>query len=282
MIKLGNINNSIDINKYLGEWTNNLDKLNNEFIDNKPYSYVIIDNFFKDDIANNITSNFPKVDNNWHKYNNPIEYKFALDNLKNMPPNISDIFNLLSTNNFIDIIKKITNIQTLEYDPYLHGAGLHSHPNNGRLHIHLDYEKHPISGKERRLNLIYFTNNDWKEEYNGDLQIWEKNMSSCAKKIYPKFNRAIIFQTNDISWHGLPEKIVCPENISRQTLAYYWVSDLETKKKESMYRLKAKFVKRPFEPIDERMVKLYNIRMNRRITSKDMEEIWPEWNEINY
>jgi Rps23 Pro-64 3,4-dihydroxylase Tpa1-like proline 4-hydroxylase len=136
-----------------------------------------------------------------------------LDDLNKMPSNISDIFNLLYTDNFIDILKNLTNIKNLEYDPYLHGAGLHSHPKYGRLHVHLDYEKHPITGKERRLNLIYFTNKDWKQEYNGDLQIWAKNMSKCEQKIYPKFNSAVIFQTNDVSWHGLPDKILCPDDI---------------------------------------------------------------------
>ena len=47
-------------------------------------------------------------------------------------------------------------LSNLEYDKYLHGAGLHKHPKYGRLNIHLDYEKHPISGKERRLNIILF------------------------------------------------------------------------------------------------------------------------------
>ena len=96
--------------------------------------------------------------------------------------NIKDIFDLLSTDKFIHILRKITGINELIYDPYLHVSGLHSHPKYGRLNMHLDYEKHPISGKERRLNLIYFTNDDWKEEYNGDLQLWDTTMSKLLKK----------------------------------------------------------------------------------------------------
>ena len=144
--------------------------------------------------------------------------------------NIKDIFNLLSTDKIIHILRKIIGINELIYDPYLHVSDLHSHPKYGRLNMHLDYEKHPISGKERRLNLIYFTNDDWKEEYNGDLQLWDTTMSKLLKKIYPKFNRAVIFKTSDYSWHGLPDKIICPDNMYRNTLAYYWISELCTKK----------------------------------------------------
>lgn len=282
MIKIKEVNSNINIFDYLGNWINDVESLNKQFINNKPYPYIVIENFFKQDIADQITNNYPKIDNIWHKYYNPFEYKYTLDDLDKMPSNISDIFNLLSTDNFIDILKKITGISDLTYDPYLHGAGLHTMPSFGRLNVHLDYEKHPITGKERRLNLIYFTNKDWKEEYNGDLQLWEKNMSNCSKKIYPKFNCAVIFRTNDVSWHGIPDKIMCPENMYRQTIAYYWVSELSTKKIESMYRLKAKYVKRPFEKNDDRLTKLFDIRVNRRITTEDINEIWPDWNEFDY
>jgi len=62
----------------------------------------------------------------------------------------------------------------LEYDPTLHGAGCHSMPAGGRLHMHLDYEKHPrLIAKQRRLNVIVFVNEKWEKRWNGDLQLWE-------------------------------------------------------------------------------------------------------------
>ena len=44
------------------------------------------------------------------------------------------------------------------------------------------------------------------------------------------------------------------------------------------YRTKATYVKRPQDPFDPRMEKLFRIRSQRRITEEDMNEIWPEWN----
>jgi Rps23 Pro-64 3,4-dihydroxylase Tpa1-like proline 4-hydroxylase len=277
MIKLKNINQNIELEYYLGDWINNINDLNKEFINNKPYPHIVINNFFKENIAKKINETFPNINDFWHLYYNPIEYKYAYDDVLKYPMEIYEIFNLFSTDKFISILKNITNINNLEYDPYLHGAGLHAHPKYGRLHIHLDYEKHPYTGKERRLNLIYFINDEWKEEYNGDLQLWEKNMSKCSKQIYPEFNKVTLFQTNDVSWHGLPIKIDCPENIYRKTLAYYWVSDLCTKKIDTMYRMKAKYVKRPDDVQDDRIQKLYDIRKDRRIIKEDMDSIFPNW-----
>ena len=195
------------------------------------------------------------------------------------------LFYLLSSNQLIDVFSKITGIEDLEFDPYLHGAGLHSHPRYGRLNMHLDYEKHILlKNKQRRLNIILFLTKDWKEEWNGDNQLWDKDMKECVVKTYPKFNSAIIFKTDEITWHGLPDKIMCPEGVFRKSLAYYYISPLINKENEnkigndgSGYRTKATFVKRPTDPEYPELEKLYEIRPHRRIEQEDMDKIWPDW-----
>lgn len=107
-------------------------------------------------------------------------------------------------------------------------------------------------------------------------------MSKCIKKTYPKYNGAIIFKTNDISWHGLPE------NIFIKSIAYYYNSPLSTKSNDykfgndgsgyrSGYRSKATFIKRQNDEYNEKIEQLYKIIPHRRITSKDMNNILPDW-----
>lgn len=270
---------------YFGKWINNINELKEKYNGSLPFEHIRIDNFLKDEYAEEIFKKFPNDFENWHKYYNPIEVKYANDDINNMNKSIKDLFYLLSTNQLIEIFSKITGINDLEYDPYLHGAGLHAHPRYGRLNIHLDYEKHIIlKNKQRRLNIILFLTKDWKKEWNGDNQLWDKEMKECKVKTYPKFNSAIVFQTNDISWHGLPDKIMCPEGTYRKSLAYYYISPLIANSNESKigndgsgYRTKATFIKRPQDPEDERMEKLYEIRPHRRIEQEDMDKIWPDW-----
>jgi Rps23 Pro-64 3,4-dihydroxylase Tpa1-like proline 4-hydroxylase len=227
--------------------------------------------------AEKIFQRFPTINELWHEYKNPIEVKYTYDNINDLNFEIKNYFYYLSHPEIIEIMKKITNINDLEYDEFLHGAGLHMHPRYGRLNIHLDYEKHPYSGKERRLNIILFMSKDWNSDWNGANELWNNDVSRCITKTNVKFNRAIIFKTNDISWHGLPDKILCPENTFRKSLAYYYVSPLNTQKNESEYRKKAKFTKRPQDPYNENIQTLYEIRSNRRITKNDMETIIPDW-----
>jgi len=263
--------------KYFGDWVNNIDKLKEKFINSEPFENVVIDNFLEENYIEKLYNTFPNSYDNWYKYENPIEVKYAYDNINELDEPLKNYFYYLSSKKIIDLFKKITGIEDLEYDEYLHGAGLHCHPRYGRLNIHLDYEKHPYSGKERRINVILFLSKDWKEEWNGSNELWNEDVSKCIKRTDVKFNRAIIFKTNDISWHGISQKIMCPNNIFRKSLAYYYISPLNSIKSQSNYRKKAKFTKTKYEKIDKNMLELYNIRSERLITNEDLKLYFPNW-----
>jgi hypothetical protein len=265
-----------------GNWINDTTNLREQFLSGSPFENVVIDNFLEESYAEKLYELFPTNYENWYYYENPIEVKYAFDNIDNLTYELKNYFYYLSCEKIKQKISEITNICNLDYDEYLHGAGLHSHPRYGRLNIHLDYEKHPYSGKERRINIIYFLTKDWNNElWNGSNELWDNNATKCIKKTDIKFNRAIIFKTNDISWHGLPEKIMCPENVFRKSLAYYYVSPLNTQKNEEEYRKKAKFIKRPQDDYNENMEKLYEIRRNRRITMEDLQLLFHDWKKEN-
>lgn len=261
-----------------GEWQNNLSELNSSFKIAKPYSHVIIDDFFQLDFAETLYQEFP--DKEWDKfmiYNNPLEIKKAMDIVDEMPENIKNIFYQLNHSDFIEKIKTITDIPDLEYDPYLHGGGLHYHPPGGKLYLHLDYSIHPLSGKERRINIIIYMNKNWKFQEGGNLELWSAGLKECVKVVECGFNRAVIFQTFDESWHGLPQVITRKDG--RKSLAVYYVSEPRV---DATLRYKAQFAQRPGDVKDERIQKLLDIRVHRRITKEDIQEIYPEFeNEIN-
>jgi dTDP-glucose 4,6-dehydratase len=273
------LNNKLE---YFGDWIKDNDKLkelNYKFTNTDPYDHIIIPNFLNEEFAEKIFSEFP-IDihsENWYEYNNPIEKKFANDNISLMPRCIKKLFNLLSCKEITEKINLLSGIEKLEYDPYLHGAGLHIHSKGGKLDMHLDYEKHPNLDKERRLNIIIYMSKNWQKEWNGDSELWNKDLTKCVVKSPVVFNTALIFKTNEISWHGLPEEITCPEGIFRKTIAYYYISDLESKPNENIigndgsgYRTKATFKKRPQDAYDKLKEKLYKIRPFRLITKSDL------------
>ena len=46
-----------------------------------------------------------------------------------------------------------------------------------------------------------------------------------VKQIEPKFNRAILFDTTQNSWHGLPNPLKCPKTEFRKSMAVYYLCE---------------------------------------------------------
>jgi Rps23 Pro-64 3,4-dihydroxylase Tpa1-like proline 4-hydroxylase len=56
---------------------------------------------------------------------------------------------------------------------------MHQIVRGGKLGIHADYNYHKHYGLDRRLNLLVYLNKDWREEYGGHLELWDRQMTSC-------------------------------------------------------------------------------------------------------
>lgn len=256
-------------------WITQIPYYRDKYKNAKPYENVVIPLFFKEEKANELNDNFPKPSKEeWNYYHNPIENKYSLNNFDKYS-NIKELFEYLQSEEFIGYIRDITGIEELEADPYLHGAGLHAYGNNGKLDIHLDYNIHPITKKERRVNLIIYLNKYWKEEYGGNLKLYDKDLNEVYDMYenIPMWNTAILFKTCDNSYHGLPEPIKCPDDVYRKSIAIYYVS----KPRENLTeRYKAEFFPKPNQPVNENLKKLYEIRKTRLITVEDLKE-YPNW-----
>ena len=259
----------------LNLWTTQIDYYKENFKKAKPYENVVIPLFFKEEIANELRDNFPTPSKDeWNYYHNPIECKYSLNKFDEYPK-IKELYNYLQSEEFINYIREISGIEDLEADPYLHGAGLHAYGNNGKLDIHLDYNIHPITKKERRLNLIIYLNKDWKEEYGGNLKLYDKDFNEVHDiyKYIPMWNTGFLFKTSDISYHGLPEPIKCPDDVYRKSIAIYYVS----KPRENLSeRYKAEFFPKLNQPVNDNLKKLYEIRKTRLITDEDLKD-YPNW-----
>lgn len=117
-------------------------------------------------------------------------------------------------------------------------------------------------------------NKDWKPEYHGDVQLWDDEFTQPVQRVYPDFNKAILFKTSDISWHGLPTPIECPEETGRKSIAIYYVSEPRPK---VTHRYKAQYRGLPWQPVNESLKRLYDIRVSRRLTNEDLDTIYPNW-----
>ena len=198
---------------------------------NFPFYYHIIDNFFNQEQAKTISKEFPNYDSDiWYCYNNPLENKKTCNNWYQFGPETYKTLTMLNSKEFIKQLQKITGISKLYPDIGLHGGGLHIHGRGGKLNVHLDYSIHPKLKLQRKLNLIVYLEEDWNPEWGGNLELWshDKERNRPDKKFVTVdnvFNRAVLFDTTQNSWHGFPEPLTCPEGKYRKSLAVYYLTD---------------------------------------------------------
>jgi Rps23 Pro-64 3,4-dihydroxylase Tpa1-like proline 4-hydroxylase len=143
----------------------------------------------------------------------------------------------------------MTGLQDLVPDYGLHGGGVHMHSSGDYLNAHLDYDIHPKMSMQRKLNIIIYMQPDWKDEWGGNLGLWTHDSETnqpkeLVKSIVPKFNRAVIFDTTQNSWHGVTEGIFTPPGIYRRSLAAYYLIPAQTGYNVEHARKKALFVPR--------------------------------------
>jgi Rps23 Pro-64 3,4-dihydroxylase Tpa1-like proline 4-hydroxylase len=106
----------------------------------------------------------------------------------------------------------------------LHGGGWHIHDSAGILNQHLDYSLHPKLELQRKINIIIYVTKDWKESYGGHLGLFE-NPDKLVKEVSPLYNRAIVFDTTQNSWHGLSRVCNTSAGVYRKSLAIYYLTD---------------------------------------------------------
>jgi Rps23 Pro-64 3,4-dihydroxylase Tpa1-like proline 4-hydroxylase len=158
--------------------------------------------------------------------------KHGLNNKKLIPSTINQFIDNLNSKPFIVFLEKLTSISNLVEDKTMEGAGISISAKGGFLNLHADFSTHPKDPfLVRKLNVLYYLNKDWHQDYKGDLEFWSKDMKYCELKIAPIFNRLVIFSTSETSYHGFPDPICCPDNIYRKSIALYYFNKTEVKNK---------------------------------------------------
>ena len=103
--------------------------------------------------------------------------------------NLRDFLVAMSSPPVLQFLEALTGIEGLIPDPYYGGAGPHQIVSGGFLKIHADFNWHPLLRLDRRLNLLVYLNKDWPEEYGGHLELWDREMKGCERRVLPLFNR---------------------------------------------------------------------------------------------
>lgn len=196
-----------------------------QYADASPWSYVVIDDFLEESFARRIASTFPPIGKMKARLARLLEARSYDARIQDEDHAIVDVFEALHSERFTRFIETVSGVSGLDPDRDLIGAGLHQGARGSYLRVHADHNTHPVDpSRYRRVNVMVYLNDVWQPEWNGDLELWDREAIACQKRIEPKFNRAAILSVDDTAFHGYGPLRV-PSDVTRKALAAYYYAD---------------------------------------------------------
>ncbi|MHA7872949.1 MAG: 2OG-Fe(II) oxygenase, partial [Hyphococcus sp.] len=189
----------------------------------EPFPHIVIDDFISPAILDACLEFFPDApDPDSQTFDRDQERYKTSFNPDFLPGQLRSFFYAMNAQPFISFLENMTGVSGLIPDPYYLGGGFHETKQGGHLSVHADFNLHPKLKLERRLNLLIYLNKGWKEEYGGALELWDREMKACVRRVAPEFNRCVVFSTNATSYHGHPAPINHPQRRPRRSIALYY------------------------------------------------------------
>ena len=141
----------------------------------------------------------------------PMTRKTQVSTERLMGPHTRALFAALRSAPFVSFLEQLTGVEELLPDPAYSGSGVHATASGGYLEIHADFNHLPHNlSWHRRVNLFVYFNDNWPEEFGGHLELWNRSMTGCARRILPVLGRVVAFSSTDFSYHGHPSPLPIP------------------------------------------------------------------------
>ena len=201
------------------------DALRDQFRSASPYPFFKIDNFLNPQFAEEVYQSFPSfgdakaVGKEFKGVNEQGKVQVTDANLFAEP--VARLNRALASQEFLVLLAHVTGMPKLLADDQLVGGGIHQTGPRGHLDVHVDFNYIKERDLHRRLNILIYFNKDWEDHWGGNIELWDQDVKNCAHSFSPIFNRCVVFETNEISYHGV-SAVECPPGHSRKSFAAYY------------------------------------------------------------
>lgn len=200
--------------------------LHDRFRKATPFRHIIVDDFFVDGFARELLEQFPKAgeDISLNRFG-AAGRKAAHRDLTTLGSAYRAANELFGSPAFLTWLGEATGIDGLLYDESNFGGGTHENFNGRDLRPHIDFNYHPATRFHRRINLIVYLNKGWRPEWGGSIALHSdpRDPLDSVTVYEPFFNRCIVFETSERSWHGF-DRIDLPaeeRHRTRKSLSIY-------------------------------------------------------------
>ncbi|CAM3250034.1 2OG-Fe(II) oxygenase [Nocardioides dubius] len=249
-----------------------VDTLAAEYAKAAPFPHVVIDDVLTPEAFAGAVAEFPAIgDEFWKGFIHVNETKYSNTEPDSWGPTLQGIAREFTSPEFVAFLERLTGIEGLLPDWSMDGGGLHQTLRDGHLNIHADFTTHHVRQNwVRRVNILLYLNEEWRDEWGGKLELWDAEMTACQDRVTPGPNRMLVFTTSPDSFHGHPDGLTCPPDVARRSMAlYYFTESDEAVRVSTNYRARPQDgLKRYAIGADRMALDLYD-RLKRRLNLSD-------------
>ncbi len=229
------------------------DAYRRSFLSASPFKHLAMEDFFEPSFAERLLAEFPRFDPELARNEmGKIANKAVNTRIREISPAYRELYDIIGGKYFLELMSHISGIPDLILDPKMYGGGTHENRHGQELDPHVDFNYDEAQQLHRRLNVIVYLNKDWKTEWGGAIEIHSNPRDPATNQIRafdPIFNRCVMFETNEISWHGFPKIDLPPaeRDRSRKSISIYLYT--HTRPAEEIAPMHGTFyVQRPLPP----------------------------------
>lgn len=191
----------------------------------QPFPFFVLDNFLDAEFARQVEAAFPpfeqaqQMGRQFRAVNERRKVQITDSSL--FPAPLLKLHEALASPGWRASLSQIMGIPKLIEDPDLVGGGIHETGPQGHLDVHVDFNYIESRRLHRRLNILVYFNREWAPEWGGNIELWDRDVHHCHHSFSPQFNRCVVFETSEISYHGV-SAVRCPADRVRKSFAGYY------------------------------------------------------------
>ncbi len=201
------------------------EKLREQFNDARPFRWLEIHPFLDEDFARECAAAYPTFEQSRSQGREFAAVnerrKVQITDSAKFPAPVKTLSDALASPEFLKQLEEITGIPRLVADPELVGGGIHVTGPHGRLDVHVDFNYVEERAYHRRLNILVYMNPVWEERWGGAIELWDRDVTKRHHAFLPTLNRCVLFETSNISFHGV-SPVTCPPDMQRKSFAAYY------------------------------------------------------------
>lgn len=132
------------------------------------------------------------------------ERKYVTAQMDRHDPVLEEIVYAFQHPRVVELLGRITGIADLVADEHLYAGGISVMRKGHFLNPHIDNSHDKDRQAYRVLNLLYYVTPDWRPEYGGSLELWDRGPRQAGARTIPsRSNRLVVMGTTRRSWHSV-------------------------------------------------------------------------------